>query len=31
MNLQAKFDLDSAQDTLADRIRTEVQPMRKAS
>jgi antitoxin HigA-1 len=31
MNLQAKFDLDSAQDALADRIRIEVQPMRKAS
>ena len=31
MNLQAKYDLDSAEDTLADRIETEVQPMRKAS
>ena len=31
MNLQAKFDLDSAEDALADRIETEVQPMRKAS
>ena len=31
MNLQAKFDLESAQDALADRIKSEVQPMRKAS
>ena len=31
MNLQAKFDLDSAEDALAGRIETEVQPMRKAS
>ncbi len=31
MNLQAKFDLEAAQDALADRIESEVQPMRKAS
>jgi len=31
MNLQAKYDLDSAEDALADRIAAEVQPMRKAS
>jgi antitoxin HigA-1 len=31
MNLQAKFDLASAEDALADRIKSEVQPMRKAS
>jgi len=31
INLQAKFDLDSAEDALARRIETEVQPMRKAS
>jgi addiction module HigA family antidote len=31
MNLQAKFDLESAEDTLADRIQVEVQPMQKAS
>jgi addiction module HigA family antidote len=31
MNLQAKYDLDMAEDALADRIETEVQPMRKAS
>jgi antitoxin HigA-1 len=31
MNLQAKFDLDSAEDASADRIDAEVQPMRKAS
>lgn len=31
MNLQAKFDLESAEDALADRIKREVQPMRKAS
>jgi len=31
VNLQAKYDLDSAEDALADRIETEVQPMRKAS
>ncbi len=31
MNLQAKYDLDSAEDALSDRIMSEVQPMRKAS
>ncbi len=31
MNLQAKFDLDSAEDALGHRIITEVQPMKKAS
>jgi len=31
MNLQAKFDLESAQDALASRIETEVQPMSRAS
>lgn len=31
MNLQTRYDLESAEDALADRIRTEVQPMRKAS
>lgn len=31
MNLQTKYDLDTAKDALADRIETEVQPMRKAS
>lgn len=31
MNLQAKFDLESAEDALSDRIKSEVQPMRKAS
>jgi len=31
MNLQAKHDLDVAEDTSAARIETEVQPMRKAS
>lgn len=31
MNLQSKYDLDSAEDALANRIRDEVQPMRKAS
>ena len=31
MNLQAKYDLDSAEDALAARIETEVRPMRKAS
>lgn len=30
MNLQAKFDLESAEDALADRIKSEVRPMRKA-
>ena len=31
MNLQAKYDLESAEDKMAERIETEVQPMRKAS
>lgn len=31
MNLQAKFDLESAEDALADRIKSEVQPMKKTS
>lgn len=31
MNLQAKFDLESAEDQLAERIESEVQPLRKAS
>jgi len=31
MNLQAKYDLDTAEDAMADKIETEVQPMRKAS
>lgn len=31
MNLQAKYDREKAEDALADRIRTEVQPMRRAS
>jgi addiction module HigA family antidote len=31
MNLQARHDLDTAEDALADRIETEVQPMPKAS
>jgi addiction module HigA family antidote len=31
MNLQAKYDLDSTEDALADRIEAEVQPMRKPS
>jgi antitoxin HigA-1 len=31
MNLQARHDLDRAEDALADRIETEVQPMLKAS
>ena len=31
MNLQAKYDLDVAEDASATRIETEVQPMRKAS
>jgi hypothetical protein len=29
--LQAKYDLDSTEDALADRIEAEVQPMRKPS
>ena len=31
MNLQAKFDLESAEDALAGRIESEVQPMQRAS
>ena len=31
MNLQAKFDLETAEDSLADRIDSEVQPLKKAS
>jgi addiction module HigA family antidote len=31
MNLQARYDLESAEDSLAVRIEAEVQPMRKAS
>jgi antitoxin HigA-1 len=31
MNLQAKYDLASAEDALADRIDAEVQPLQKAS
>ncbi len=31
MNLQAKYDLESAEDALADRIETDVQPMSRAS
>jgi len=31
MNLQARFDLETAEDSLAQRIESEVQPMRKAS
>lgn len=31
MNLQSTFDLESAEDELADRIAIEVRPMRKAS
>lgn len=31
INLQAKYDLDSAEDALAGRIEAEVQPLRKAS
>jgi plasmid maintenance system antidote protein VapI len=31
MNLQAKYDLASAEDALADQIHAEVQPMGKAS
>jgi addiction module HigA family antidote len=31
MNLQAKYELDTAEDEMADKIETEVQPMRKAS
>ncbi len=31
MNLQAKYDLEAAEDAMASRIDIEVQPMRKAS
>jgi addiction module HigA family antidote len=31
MNLQAKYDLDAAEDAHADRIEAEVQPMQRAS
>ncbi len=31
VNLQARFDLDAAEETLAERIQMEVQPMRRAS
>lgn len=31
MNLQARYDLESAEDSLAVQIEAEVQPMRKAS
>jgi addiction module HigA family antidote len=31
MNLQAKYDLEAAEEKLAERIETEVQPMRRAS
>lgn len=31
MNLQAKFDLESAEDEMAAKIEAEVQPMRRAS
>jgi addiction module HigA family antidote len=31
MNLQAKYDLEAAEDAMAGRIDSEVQPMRKAS
>ena len=31
MNLQAKYDLDSAEDALADRIEAEVRPIKRAS
>jgi addiction module HigA family antidote len=31
MNLQASYDLDTAEETLAERIQIEVQPMRRAS
>jgi addiction module HigA family antidote len=30
MNLQAKYDLEAAEETLAERIEMEVQPMRRA-
>jgi len=31
MNLQAKYDLEAAEETLAERIANEVQPMQRAS
>ncbi len=31
MNLQSTFDLETAEDSIAERIESEVQPMRKAS
>ncbi len=31
MNLQARYDLDAAEEALAERIQKEVQPMRRAS
>ena len=31
MNLQARYDLDAAEEALAERIQAEVQPMRRAS
>lgn len=31
VNLQSKFDLEAAEDVLAERIASEVQPMRRAS
>ncbi len=31
MNLQARYDLDAAEEALADRIQMEVQPLRRAS
>jgi antitoxin HigA-1 len=31
INLQAKYDLEAAEETLAERIEMEVQPMRRAS
>jgi len=31
MNIQARYDLEVAEDALADRIEIEVQPLKKAS
>jgi len=31
MNLQARYDLDAAEEALAERIQMEVQPLRRAS
>jgi hypothetical protein len=31
MNIQARYDLEIAEDALADRIEIEVQPLKKAS